>query len=392
MPSASIIIPTCNRAEFLLASISAILTYVNDVEIIVSDNSETDEIRLLLAPQIQNGTVRYEYIPNPVSVVENFERAISLATGDFITCIGDDDCVGPGFNDVLAWVKANEIDAVYSYNNRFIANYFWPKVTSHYFGQGYQAKLFVTNYTGRAIKIDGKNAVRTAAKNLGNGLGLMPRIYHGLVRKTLLDNIRHKYGSIFGGVSPDIYSATLISLEASRIYQIDAPFILPGASPKSTAGEGAARTDRSNLFEVEHIRRFGSNLVWSEKIPAFYSPHNVWAYSMLCALNKAHPQDVHPNFMRLILKGLIGDWSFRKQILSTASFNIKNTGLFINALNLFNASLSEMYFIIRRIYWKFISKPTTYENINDIGAALTILLKEEKHRSFHLRDILDKSL
>jgi glycosyltransferase involved in cell wall biosynthesis len=392
MTAVSIVIPTCNRSDFLLTAVNAILAHAENTEIIISDNSYTDDIKKLLTKQISSGAVRYQYIPNPVSVVENFECAVAMATGEFVMCIGDDDCIGPGFNEIVTWAQKNDVDAIFSYGHRFIANYFWPKVISYYFGQGYEAKLFLKKYTGRISRINGLNELKNASRNFGVNLGLMPRVYHGLVKRSLLDHIRNKYGSIFGGVSPDIYSCTLLSFEAHKIYQIDVPFIIPGASPKSTAGEGAAHKDRANLFEVDHIRRFGSDLKWSSLIPEYYGPHNVWGYSMLCALNRIDALDINPNFMRLILKGWLGDRKYKEQLNDTLHAIIKHQGYSRSLYDSICAVGIETYLLLRRIYWKFICKTTIYKNVIDIGQALDLLIKEEKNSSFDLTDRLKKDV
>ena len=79
-PLVSIIIPTCNRSEYIYSVIKNILSHLNDVEIIVSDNSTTNQLKDGLAEYIYSGKIIYEYIEQEVSVVENFERAVAKAT------------------------------------------------------------------------------------------------------------------------------------------------------------------------------------------------------------------------------------------------------------------------------------------------------------------------
>lgn len=388
-PLVSIIIPTCNRSEYIYSVIKNILSHLNDVEIIVSDNSTTNQLKDGLAEYIYSGKIIYEYIEQEVSVVENFERAVAKATGEFVTCLGDDDSIGPGFNSVVNWALKHNIDAVYSYSHRFIANYFWPGVQSKYFADNYQARLFIKSYTGKVEKISTQSSLKEAAAKLGSGLGQMPRLYHGLVRRVLLNQIRSKYGSIFGGVSPDIYSAVLITIEAKKVYRIDAPFILPGGSPKSTAGLGAARADRSDLFSVDHIRRFGPNLKWSSLIPSYYSPHNVWAYSMLCALQTACINNININFFGLVLKNLLSDRSyFKENIISLRQvYQIQNFILII--FNIFLSIINEVKSITLRIYWRFFMKTIVFSNLNTIGDAFIALNEYEKNNNFKLSKKLD---
>jgi hypothetical protein len=80
---------------------------------------------------------------------------------------------------------------------------------------------------------------------------------------------------------------------------VDYPFVIPGASPVSTAGQGAERSDRGSLRSTEHIARFGAGLQWNDAIPEFYSPHTVWAYSICKALEQVPELGVRPHYGRL---------------------------------------------------------------------------------------------
>lgn len=311
-PLLSIVIPTRNRTEYILDSISIIQAHAPDSEVIVADNSDNDDLGQRIRPHILSGLVKYSYIKGTLSVIENFERSFPLCSGKYIVYIGDDDSIGPGLTQIAKWAESNAVDAVVSYADSFIACYFWPGVVSRFFGSGYESKVFYRSFTGKARLLDPGAEVAKVASRFGGGLGVMPRAYHGLVAKDLLDEIKRKHGAIFGGVSPDIYSATLISLSASSCYLVDYPFILPGVSPVSTAGQGAARSDRGALRANDHIGRFGEGLRWDPLVPEFYSPYTVWAFSMLKALEHFPDSKVAPDFARLYARCLLhcrDNWS-----------------------------------------------------------------------------------
>lgn len=299
MPLLSVVIPTRNRKQYLLDSIGIALENIKDVEVIVCDNSDDDSLRDMLASAMATGRVKYIYSDEPLSVVANFERSLAEIQGEYVIFIGDDDAIGPGLEEIVNWAKENKIDSVVSYQNKFIASYYWPGVRSKYFGNAYSAKLFVNKFTGRATEVNPPEALRKVAQRLGGGLGGLPRAYHGLISRTLIDKIHEKYGHLFGGISPDIYSATLIASLSERSFVLDFPFVIPGASPVSTAGQGAERSDRGNIKTTEHTARFGDSLVWDQRIPEFYSPHTVWAYSLCKALEIVPHLGVSPSFARL---------------------------------------------------------------------------------------------
>lgn len=298
MPLLSIIIPTHNRQA--LAEIVVRKTHAEcpDAEIVVSDTSSDETLRARLQSLIDSGSVTYVRPSRPLDVVSHFEFALGHAHGDYLMFIGDDDCVGPGIVEVAGWALRNDVDAVISYTETFLAIYFWPGVKSKYYGDGYAGRLFVNGFDGGATPVDPQAALRKVLRHPGRGLGSMPRIYHGLVARSLVDRIVAKYGSLFGGVSPDIYSATMIAMEAKRVWRIDYPFCIPGGSPASTAGTGAARSDRPSLWENPHISPF-TNLAWDPLIPEFYAAYTVWAFSLKRALDRLGRPDLQPNYPRL---------------------------------------------------------------------------------------------
>lgn len=316
MPLLSIVIPTRNRQAYLLDSVNLALSSLEDAEIVVCDNSDDDSLRTRLAPAMASGRVRYRFAQETLSVVGNFETALSMSSGDFVLFIGDDDAVGPGLEAIARWAQSAEVDAVVSYRSSFLASYFWPGVKSKYFGDAYAAHLFVNPFTGRCHPVDPVRALGDVAQRLGGGLGDLPRAYHGLISRRLVERIQARHGHVFGGVSPDIYSATLIAAHCERAVVVDYPFVIPGASPTSTAGQGAERSDRGHLRATEHIARFGDGLAWDARIPAFYSPHTVWAYSLCKALEQVPSLDVRPAYGQLYASCLLYHRAHRAEVLA----------------------------------------------------------------------------
>lgn len=302
----SLVIPTRNRPDYLLDTLALALQYSDEIEVVVLDNSDTDALRAPLQPHIASGQVIYRYSADKLSVVANFERGVIETTGDYLMYIGDDDSIGPGLLEIAHWARRCGVDAVVSYRDRFIANYFWPGVKSRFYGDAYASCLFVHPFTGLASPIDSIAALRSAADALGSGLGSLPRLYHGLVSRSVVEQIRARHGQVFGGVSPDIYNATLVARHCRNAWAVDYPFVIPGASPSSTAAQGAARNEQGALARTEHITRFGADLRWKDTIPAYYSGPVVWAYSLAMALEQVPELVIEPNYGRLYARSLLG--------------------------------------------------------------------------------------
>jgi glycosyltransferase involved in cell wall biosynthesis len=91
----SVIIPTYNRADYVLEAIESVLaqTY-SDYEIIVVDDGSTDETAAVLRPLAEKGVIRCVYQPNQgESAARN--HGIRLARGDYIAFLDSDDLFLP---------------------------------------------------------------------------------------------------------------------------------------------------------------------------------------------------------------------------------------------------------------------------------------------------------
>ena len=109
----SIIIPTKNRLETAAECISLAVNVgtASDVEVLVQDCSDDDSLKLFLEKQSSWEQVNYERT-SPVSMTENWNRAVSRASGEYIVFIGDDDAVYPTVIEVANWAKRNNIKAI----------------------------------------------------------------------------------------------------------------------------------------------------------------------------------------------------------------------------------------------------------------------------------------
>jgi hypothetical protein len=371
-PLLSIVVPSCNRQRTLL-SVLATLVAETAAELVVSDNSDAPLPAEALHALGAGERLVYRHWTERLSVVDNFERGLAMATGEYLLFIGDDDCVGPGIDAIVAWMKRDGIDALVSYRSRFIASYFWPGVKSRYFGDGYEGKLFLSPSSGKAWPIDPRAALAGAADRPGTGLNDMARAYHGIVSRALVERVVARFGRLFGGVSPDIYSATLLTHLAHKPWILDYPFVVPGASPASTAGEGAARQDTDRLDAREHIQRFGAGLVWDERIPAFYSPDTVWAFSHQGALDRLGVPGLALNFPRLYLRCAVMHRRHRAETLAALRVWRRSNGLPTLVLGVLRGLVLEAVAQVRRVWFRFVTPPIATAELATIGDAYRVM-------------------
>lgn len=92
----SILLPTRNGGEYLENCINAVLNQNYDnLELIVSDNANTDETQEILERYSADDRVVSLRLEETVSVTENWNNALKAVSGDYIAMLGDDDLLLP---------------------------------------------------------------------------------------------------------------------------------------------------------------------------------------------------------------------------------------------------------------------------------------------------------
>jgi len=300
-PVVSVIIPTHERAKYAIPTIRLMLSLHCDIEVVVCDSSSEDRITPELRGTTNLSRLRLIRPGKVLSIVDNFNTALAAATGKYLTIIGDDDFVSEDIVTVANWAEKNQIDSI---KFSFPTCYYWPDFHHKTRGNFFAGTLRTRPFTGKVIQHDAKAASLNALANFGRGVMEMPRAYAGLVSMDLVKRIQQKYGALFGGVSPDIYSSFLISQEARKCVYIDYPIIIPGSSGLSAAGQSANGKHVGKLRDNAHIRPF-NDLEWHPLIPEFYSVPTVWSFSLLKAVEKHGKLIDNVNFPSLYLKCLI---------------------------------------------------------------------------------------
>ena len=370
-PSVSVIIPTHERARYAVPTIKALLAIPGALEVVVCDTSAQDQITPALAGE--PGIERLVLVRpgRSLSVVDNFNTALKAASGGYLTFIGDDDFVSAQIVAVADWAGHNKVDAI---KFSFPALYFWPDFHHKTQHDAIAGTLRTSKFGGKVTQHDAKKAAVDDMNNLGGGVMDMPRAYAGLISRHLIERITSKYGELFGGVSPDIYSAFLISMESRNCVQIDYPIIIPGASGASTAGLSAKGQHVGALRDNAHIRPF-KNLVWDERIPEFYSVPSVWSFSLLKAVEKTGWPISAVNFPRLYIKCLIFHRPYSQHTLVALCNYVKIIGLLPSIFKLALAAVREGIWIAGKLKQKLFEKIgvnfglTVESNLKDTASA-----------------------
>lgn len=290
----SIIIPTKNRQPYAVKAVEQILSINKDnIQVVIQDNSDDESLFEMLSAYANDKRLKYQYSSGIISFVDNFNLAVEISDGEYLCLIGDDDGIIPQVMDVTEWASKNNIDAVKPGLN---AVYFWPnsgalrnRADNGYFNINkitVQAKI--CNPMKEVVKLLNKGGQNYLSLNLA-------KLYHGIVRKECLENIKRQTGKYFGGLSPDIYLAVALSLTVDAIVQIDFPLTISGICSKSGSADSVTGRHTGKLEDAPHFRGY-DKYKWSDLVPRFYSVETIWADSALAAIKDLNKQELFEEF------------------------------------------------------------------------------------------------
>lgn len=282
----SVIIPTKNRQYYCLNSVKQILAcYSEEVEIVVQDNSDNRSLEEKIK-ELKCDNVVYQYIEGILSFVDNFDMAIQLATGKYLMLIGDDDGIT---SLALKTVKWADKEGISSIRPALSFIYFWPG--SKVFKEKDDGVLEIYSYNGRVREYDPQIGLKALLKNsCQNYLDSdLIKLYHGIVRRDLLESIKKKTSRYVGGLSPDIYLSVALSLSSEeKAISLDVPLTISGICMGSGSSQSATGEHTGKLEDAPHFRGHES-YEWNESIPRFYSVETIWGDSAMAAVYEINP-------------------------------------------------------------------------------------------------------
>lgn len=281
----SIVIPTRNRDYYCIEALKDILSFEkDDLEVCVCDNSDTEGVKEFVE-RVNDQRIVYKRIVGRINSVINMDTAMKMATGEYVCMIGDDDTILPTIFDALDLARRENYDIV---SPRDVVVYFWPKA------------LKETGELSWALRIaDGGESVMNNEEQLkafvNNGCltysDVLPRIYHGIVKRTVLEKVFDETGHIVGGLSPDMYLSITTTCNTKNFTVIKYPITIAGACPRSTTSESNTGGHRGKIEEAPHLYKRGP-YEWDDRIPRIYTVQTIWAETAMKAFEEMGRQDL----------------------------------------------------------------------------------------------------
>ena len=301
----SIVIPTKNRSYYCLHAIKQILALdLQNIEICIQDNSDTDELRKEIGVLAANNIV-YNYHGGILSFVDNFSEAVSLANGEYLCMIGDDDGVLPCICDLVDDLQKQGADAAIPEPN-FV--YFWP--SNQKIIEGGDNGTLLLHLQNEFKKADGVvvNHNKALKQLLNNGVQNytsldMPRLYHGVVRRSVLDRIKETTGHYFGGLTPDMYMAVALCFVCTKVLRVRYSVTISGICPTSGSSDSATGKHTGELKDAPHFRGH-NDYTWDSLVPQFYSVDTIWADTLLHTIREFNRIDLLNKFNSKYFDGI----------------------------------------------------------------------------------------
>jgi glycosyltransferase involved in cell wall biosynthesis len=252
-PKFSILVPTRQRPDTLLATLATLIWQTgDDYEIVVADNFGDDDVAAVItAAQQRHPRIRHIRSDRVLPMAENWERGLAACSGEYVSVLGDDDGFLPSTLDVVRKLIAVTEARVISWE---VHTYWWPDTIVTW----NKNKLYVSLGHNDVAWIQSRSAlVQTYRDSVA--FGALPMIYNGFVHRDVINSVIDRFGAYFvpAFVSPDVASGIVNLVHTSRFLHSFRPFAVRGNSRRSTGSSFWARslgTEQQNIYLREEGR------------------------------------------------------------------------------------------------------------------------------------------
>ncbi len=243
----TLIIPTRNRQRTAIHAIqSAINCRDPNLQIVVSDNSDTDYLRHQVRRMGWMDRVKYLKTDGVLSMRDNWEFALDHAEGEYISVIGDDDAVMP---DCFTWARQQlDHQNVVSLRGNY-AVYKW----NDYPFPGRRQYLEVSFGNRLSRQSNPRQTLRDALSRKQR-IGVGPGLYYGFVKREFLKELKRRRGRWLVDPVPDFDSGYGVLMYADSFAMAERNVFVSGHSSASNSGSmrySVAQNQSINQFAKE---------------------------------------------------------------------------------------------------------------------------------------------
>lgn len=238
-PFFSIVIPTRGRPKFLRdAVVSALRQNFDNFEVLVSDNYNDIQTQALLDEFKKDRRLRCIRTDGLLNMPKHWDFATQHAHGQYVLILTD--------RSVLKHGALKTIHGAISVSNSPVEVCSWrwslyDDAAGSEYGDGAMHK------DKRTIVYSSRRLAEEFAQGLGGYVYCLPRGLNSCYKNTLMQRIRHEFGSPFKPISPDYYSAFAILGTAQEVLYIDKSLFFFQGNADSNGGRGMTGIDTGYL-------------------------------------------------------------------------------------------------------------------------------------------------
>ena len=267
-PKLTICVPSRNRQRYFQETIrSQLMNLRTDVEYVFADNSDDALIMngfmedLLADPRVK-------YLPSVdrvLSMVENWDRCVEAATGEFICMIGDDDYVDADVASLIARSQQEHSAVDVFVWSRLTYN--WPDNRAKRCNVAVPLKTEVHRIPRAALYREFFSwKGEKATPNMVFGF------YHGAVAKHVMDKIKTRFGGKYCEYpTVDFENVCKVLVTAEHIFYSERPFSVLGSCAQSNSAK-ITQIDNAKERNALFMSETGRNIDDDPHMKAFPFP------------------------------------------------------------------------------------------------------------------------
>lgn len=228
----SILVPSKDRLRYLGYALESVREQnYPDCEIIISDNCSQEDYQKFIE-DFGDERIIYFRQPEPVSVTQNWSSALSLASGDYIVMLGDDDALAPGYFDrVLRCLKHLESpDVIWLTAYHYCYPDVMPGMPEGYLATVRNSVFLQDRNEPFVLPDDVRKECAEAVFDFRYLFGFNSQ--HFVFSASSVEKAK-KVGGLFQGPYPDTFAAVISFSQAQRVGIMPEPSVIIGISPQS---------------------------------------------------------------------------------------------------------------------------------------------------------------
>lgn len=331
----SVVVPTKNRYPYLFKLMEVIDSFhSSEIELVIQDNNEDNsEILDFFEKNGKKDYIVYDWHKESLPIYLNSDYAVRNSSGEYVCYIGDDDGVTKYIVDCCKWMKENEVDAVFPQGYY----YYWPDA---HISDRYKGSI---KWPGLETTMKLHDSHQELFRLLEEGIttdGTLPRLYHGVVKRSALDLVWDKCGSYFPGASPDIANGVALTFVIDKFATIQFPICYSGASKH--LGGGAVAMKHQGTTDFKSLPFLPENIeeIWYKKVPKVWTAPTIYCESAIESMRNMGHEDLikNINFEKLYVY-LVAHFSYFKSLAYKLTNN--KPAVFIGSL-----------WVILKKYWE----------------------------------------